>query len=110
MSQIVNTSDASKLNSGHILESSHPNHDDIVLLKVVAFSGHVGNGLSSARQSDKDTLPVGRIRLFGLFDDRFYDDSLGSTHCESKNIFVRSERNEKFILITLHSKYNVIRN
>ena len=50
MTQIVNASYATQFDSRYILEPSDPDHDDVVLLKVVTLAGNVGDGFFSARQ------------------------------------------------------------
>ena len=49
VAQIVNASYATQLDSGHILEPADPDHDNVVLLKVVTLAGNVGDGFFSAR-------------------------------------------------------------
>jgi len=46
-----------------------------VLLKVVPFSGYEGHALFAVRQTDEHALPIRRVGLFGLFDQRFQHDS-----------------------------------
>jgi len=55
MTQIVNASYATQFDSRYILEPSDPDHDDVVLLKVVTLAGNVGDGFFSARQPNLES-------------------------------------------------------
>ena len=59
MPEIINTSDASQLDTRNVLKPADPHHHDVVLLQVVAFAWHVGDRFLAAGQPDQNALPVG---------------------------------------------------
>ena len=90
MPEIINASDASQLDTRNVLEPANPHHHDVVLLQVVAFAWHVGDRFLAAGQPDQNALPVGRVWLLGLLDDRTNDDGLGKSDVVPERVFVGS--------------------
>ena len=104
MPEIINASDASQLDTRNVLEPANPHHHDVVLLQVVAFAWHVGDRFLAAGQPDQNALPVGRVWLLGLLDDRTNDDGLGKSDVVPERVFVGSVR--KIFLIALKDDIN----
>ena len=104
MPEIINTSDASQLDTRNVLEPADPSHHDVVLLQVVAFARHVGDRFLAAGQPDQNALPVGRVWLLGLLDDRTNDYGLGKSDVVPERVFVGSVR--KIFLIALKDDIN----
>ena len=90
MTEIINASDASQLDTRNVLKPADPHHHDVVLLQVVAFAWHVGDRFLAAGQPDQNALPVGRVWLLGLLDDRTNDDGLGKSDVVPERVFVGS--------------------
>ncbi len=54
--------------------ATHENH--VVLLQIVAFSGHVGHHLATVAKAHLDALSVGAVRLLWLSDEGLQHNAL----------------------------------
>lgn len=73
--QIVMTSDAPEFEPGNIFCPLFVTQHYTVFLKVVSNAGNVSNMFLSIRETDKNTLPVGRVRFLWFLDQGLDDDS-----------------------------------
>jgi len=94
VSQVVLSSDTLDLDSGKVRHSTTPHHNDTVLLEVVTFARDVGRGLLACAEPHAHTLPVGRVGLLGLLDERLehHAPQLGPTVHGALFLRFRSER------------------
>ena len=67
--QVVAATDAAQLQPRNVLCPLVVDQDDTVLLQVVSDARYIGWQLLAVRQSNHDTLAIGRVRLLGLLDD-----------------------------------------
>jgi hypothetical protein len=75
MRQIINTTYALKLDARHILKSSTPNQNNVMLLKIVSYAGYIRYHFLASGQPYEDAFSVGGIWLSRLLYEDFEDNA-----------------------------------